>query len=1133
MQIDGDSTLQKWVRRLREIFRLSSKPTILTHVDRDVGTLTNIGHVNGDVFITSNRSVGEGAATESVSTLDETLLRQIALRSLALHQSHFGIAGSERKVEITREAELRLADAVDRSYGSLIGVRGVSGVGKSTLVRQYGLKINDRGGICVWAPAEDLVRNVSPAALLLRILRRFHPALNERAGDDALDIAAKVPGGIVLLTDDINRLAAPHEALEAARVCVRALAQGRPPEGSPTRLCFIMPLWPEQLAGQSTGEKSDWEVLDLDFYSAQERSELARTHSSSRGADLLSLIDALNGDPFLCGLALGDLTDQGTDLRSAPQTLLSNIIEGVLGSAAREAAQTARVLAMPDEFVGALNQLIVLMLRKEQPEPAWSDVREELVRAELLLALAETNRLGWVEQRTEGSRWRWKHDRLRDALVGRWLAMSVGQRLSRTGPREEDVRLLSMPGLAEAWAWSLAFATPDQCLVIVTALAEHNPLALANSLTIARLPEGDAARRIVVDGLRRALDGFNPSQETFVTPPQWPVLHRLAMTDQPIVLEVTEHMERNWYVALARFRNGDTQAGLRLLRRERMWPPAVSFPMLERAVEGYARVSVSSRAQVAGEFRQAISDAENIVAVQTLCGYLGWTELAQIVWDSWASLDGAGQQATLVPLVWALGRCADETMQDKLEDAILRARALSDEELVEGNIHHASDRHDHFVEPLRFALRWDMTTESTGTWARVAREQEDMRDTFLHLLREMDQPLTIEAYVRLTSTFGGSWIDALEAQRHPGDGDDALRERVPVSAVTRAQLWQIVEGDEPTDTRKVAFWLWKRFPRPGDVERLRGIAKDDPLFNEAFKVRLRLRDRTAAPGLIELMNADPGVWCSYAYAIYHEEGVADALFNNLEFALASGPVERQYVERLPQYLPPEGVRRLVREKRELLIRSRRMWLPLWRSDVPEALELLQQALQVNSEELRHARWMSVTSYPVSERMLNAILPLIHLFSAMDQDQLAFLILHAGRTEWAEAHGVRGVRSSLNGAVTLWLSEDGAIKTLNEAARAVPQGVQQVERTEWFYELRTWDKRVSFDPRVVVKQWLSDSLEPDKLIVAAMLLSSFGTEEDLEWWQGLEPGGVGNYYEAWSNTLYVLRRRRWQQRDSAE
>lgn len=1065
--------------------------------------------------------------------LSESLLRQIAYRSLIQHQETFGISVQAESVEITRDVERRLMSVLERSPAALIGVRGVSGAGKSTLARRYGVKINDRGGVCVWVPAEDLVRHVSPAALLLRVLRRFQPSLNERAGDDALDIAAKVPGGIVLLADDMNRLNMPHEALDVARECVRADARGRPSEQGPPRVRFVMPLWPEQLAEQTVMEEWGWEVVELGFYTTQERRELAAAHADGRDGELLSLIDALNGDPFLCGLALSGYVGLAATQAADGGGLVKKIIEGELNAAAREASRTHRVVATQDEFVGALDQLIGLILRTGRPEPEWGAVRGALGErtAELLLVLGDTNRLGWVEQRAAGSRWRWKHDRLRDGLIGRWLAITLVPRLAQGGPAEEEARLLRLPGAAEAWAWALAFTAPDQRTHLAETLAVYNPLALAEALSIARFSEADAARRTVVEGLRNALEGFDPSREVFVVAPQWPVLRRISLTHDPIVLEITEHMPRNWHVCLARFRNGDTEAGLRLMKQRGAFndfQPTSQFPALERAVEAYARARGNGRATVAAELAQAASDIDNVAAVLTLCGYLAWGELALTAWDAWSALDEAGQQAVLVPLVWAISRCADETAQDKLEAALLRARAWSDEDQVEGNIHHGSDRHWQFVEPLRFALRREMTTASTKTWARVATEQVDMRETFLHILREMDQPATVEAYVRLTSAFGGAFPDALDAQDRSGDEDRRHREQVPRAAATRERLWEMITGDEPEETRKVAFWLWKRFPTPDDVDLLRGIIEGDALFDEAFEVRLRLRDRTAALLLVKRMNAVPGRWCPFAYTLYYEEGVADALFNNLEAALNSDPVDKQYVERLPQHLPPDGIRRLVGEKRELLLRTPRMWNPLWRSDAPEAMEFLQKAIpQADKEELRYKFWSGGNSYPLTQRMLDGIAPILHYISDRGQYWLASVIVNAGRADWAETHGLERVKASFKGKVRYWLNEDDAIVILNASARAVPRGARQVRRGRYFYEIERQGNKISFDARALLRRWLGQQPVPNKLIVAAMLLASLGTGEDVEWWESVEPDEGGHAHEPWANTLYKLYRRRWQ------
>lgn len=103
--------------------------------------------------------------------------------------------------------------------------------------------------------------------------------------------------------------------------------------------------------------------------------------------------------------------------------------------------------------------------------------------------------------------------------------------------------------------------------------------------------------------------------------------------------------------------------------------------------------------------------------------------------------------------------------------------------------------------------------------------------------------------------------------------------------------------------------------------------------------------------------------------------------------------------------------------------------------------------------------------------------------------------------------------------------------MNAAAVNVPDGVDAVERTEKFYELKE-ERRVSFDVRPFVKKWLGASPESNQIIVAAVLLVNVGRGEDVPWWSKLEPAGNNPAYEPWANTLYLLRRRRWQKSSEA-
>ena len=236
----------------------------------------------------------------SAGRLSESLLRRIAARSLKQHRLTFslGVGGAH---EITRESHAEVLAALRNQSYKLIGLRGESGLGKSTLLRQVADSVNGEGGICLWVPAEDVAAHSSPAALMLKVLRGFHPSLDAHAGDKALDIASGILGGVLAFVDDVNRLPSPAEALKALRL----LADQANDVG--TRLRFLVPLWPGQLVaatGTSVREPNGWRFINIPSYSAHERQTLAATFSGTASTEILPLIDALSGDPLLCGLAL-------------------------------------------------------------------------------------------------------------------------------------------------------------------------------------------------------------------------------------------------------------------------------------------------------------------------------------------------------------------------------------------------------------------------------------------------------------------------------------------------------------------------------------------------------------------------------------------------------------------------------------------------------------------------------------------------------------------------------------------------------------------------------------------------------------------------------------------------------------
>lgn len=548
----------------------------------------------------------------------------------------------------------------------------------------------------------------------------------------------------------------------------------------------------------------------------------------------------------------------------------------------------------------------------------------------------------------------------------------------------------------------------------------------------------------------------------------------------------------------------------------------MNFPYLERAIEEYARLYNNRRSEVAKQLLDELRDSDQLIPALGLCGYLRWEELTDLGWNAWKAASEEEKQRALVAVIWMLCRCASPNDQGRLKEALLRARLWTDED-VEGT----NERYEEFTQPLRFMLSKHITEAASETLGRVATDNEDLQSNMLYVLRHIDMPATMEAYVRLTAPFNGSWWDRIEEVDHRDNGVADYRPRIPVSPTSRERLWQIIASNEPENVRKSALLLWKRFPVAEDLEKLLAFPESDVLFDEILKVRLRLRDATAALLLIQRIQTAPGAWTPYAYLVYEQPGVADALFDNLEVALHSHILESQYVERIPENLPTEGVRRLVAEKQEILRSSPNLLHSLWRSDVPEALSFLREALANLSEEnLKRFAFGGGNAYPVSERMFDVVAPLVDRLEEMTRSWLISTFINAGLAPLLESYGMRRKIHGPGSSVRYWLSRDDARKVFDAAARAVRHGPNKVRRSPHYHDIERGGKNLGFAPREALREWIEKSKEPDKIIVAGMLLEKIGIGEDAEWWKRLEPGLDSRARQTWEDTLYTLRRRRW-------
>jgi hypothetical protein len=633
------------------------------------------------------------------------------------------------------------------------------------------------------------------------------------------------------------------------------------------------------------------------------------------------------------------------------------------------------------------------------------------------------------------------------------------------------------------------------------------------------------------------LDGFDERIEVFVRDPRHLLLEKLAQTDNELVLEITEGLPNGVYVWAARLRNGDLTAGLDWIQRERRsdFLPAMRFTFLEQAIAAYARVHNHHREHVTELLAQAMHQPDMAGTTLILASYLAWPELVEPLWNAWSKLSESDQTETLVATAWFLSQCGDDNVQTKLESIFLRSLIFSDERR---ETEPGSERYQRFVQPLLHARWRPIKPVAAEAWALIISRHSELQESMGYLLGGIDHPMTLEAYIRWHVTGEHKWsfwdegaetLDPLADASYLGRGAE--------TQAARSHLWKIMRHDPDEHVRRRAWYLWRRAAKRSDLPALQQIRSDDTLFEDVLKVRLKLRDRTAVNLLINRMRTVPHRWCGYAPLLSNEPGVFDTLLDNLEAALKADTHDISYSEWVIRHLPSEQVQRIIREKRELLLQTPRAWPSLWRSNVPEALGLLQTAVTRSREDDLHffftrGGW----PYPVSQMMLNTFVPVLDHLAERERKNLAEQALRHGFRDWIADHLPEFLHDANNRQFE-WATPEGVMVTLNEIAAAVPNGARCVHRETKCFAL---DISVSEHPQSMVrindvlKMWLDHALDRERMTTAAMLLARFGSANDLTWWRQMEPESTDEMaHRIWFDTLFHMRRRLWQRLDTGD
>ena len=782
--------------------------------------------------------------------ISESLLRELSALSLDATAPP-----DDPAAWVERELDRVLAAGNDERAMFLVAD---SGSGKSVACYKRLRKNLDESAFSLVLGDEDVAGSATLDQALETALRRLHPTLASGAGGVARQLATPAQP-LLIAVEDINRSGRGASLIERIARWSEGAAAGA------HGWQIICPVWPQVLSSLSDeGRKRiNAKAIFAPPLSKDEGTLAVQRRRACQGRtisefDAAAISEALGHDPLL--IALHD-----PDTAPTADHTIGQFIESSL-----QRLSATRQEYSPAEYRKALRNAAKSILQRRQLNPEWLGVLSWPEVASDVAALRQLVQQGEIIRASgpsAGERLAFRHDRVREWL----LADGFGKLLADGQPAND---LVSDPFFAEVVGLALAshFIAKDH----IPSVVDANPLAgfcaLRHMHAPSRPPHQD-----IIDAVMKWLDA-NDSQGRARRYFKWEAARMLAECEGPHVLPIAEKLrDQSWNGLRARFRNGDLMGGIALCQQTELGTRVAGFEeFLDHVKRRYSKGLIKSLSDFLR--RPGLLAWERSGALR-LAGHLAAPELSAAVKACWDA--DADQDNCLGEYLWAFAECSIDVAEAAL---LLKPvcdlwAALPDKAAEEYSV---SPR----IQVAYYGVRWAFQRkppEAAIPYLIERAKSEDLRWSITILFEGMDQPDAVEFMVRELARrdaeiegTGKFWpFSSRAADDFKRRQDETGRAMSARSRTRLVPLWQ--NEAEEKHLRKHALRFWSSTKNQGDLEFLRSIAESDALFDQVLLQRVRRRDQTAIPALLEKLRADHnGYWWQLGREYWTDE-MTDAL----------------------------------------------------------------------------------------------------------------------------------------------------------------------------------------------------------------------------------------------------------------
>ncbi|BBL65702.1 hypothetical protein MSMAT_1715 [Methanosarcina mazei TMA] len=722
---------------------------------------------------------------------------------------------------------------------------GESGVGKSTIINKFLERCLKREIYALWIPAEVIQESIDTEDAIKQLVLKIHPTIFLESINSVINEIAENKK-IILIIDDINNLDKPKVAVQ------KLFSWSKPKDGKKAKYSIICPIWPNIWYPISLENKGkEWiDTLSVGYFSEKEGQKAVQLITEKAGFKIScikarNLAKKLGNDPFLIDSFSAVISFED---EQKLETLTNNVLDNYILKETDRVSSQLNSSFLPQEYQIALYSLCSSMLynRKFFPklheikqwfmsEPDTINAIKELVKDQKLCRLDENHRLIF------------KHDRLLNYLQVKALANMIIS--------NEDIDIiLSEPYYAEIIGQAILKVPYNE--EILLKLYKMNILSLFESI---RHFETNSSS--LKDEITKLVTTWSQNKNNFESESILEsICQSLIEIDSEIVINITENMPKNHLTLLARLRNGCVLSGIEYCISHREFEPSFNFLLRDLIIE---QAKVSHEDKIKEELiKLLVSDRLNDdqrAGALILMGYFQFDKCEEKIICCWNLSEN--KENVLNAALWAGLNCFRLNIEFYFEPLITFWSTLPD--AGEQEWHPLKNRITSDLR-LAFGYKTRLNTTIINFLAHICDCKKSLIQNIQHILNYIDNPEAVEFIVnryaensRSNLTFTNPWNTKMFDYAHKLSKNSRIRLR---------SLW---EGSCNDKMKKAAFKLWATNVEQSELDLLRQISYDSPLFDNAIFKRAELGDRSVVRECVDILHSNPylfyeaqNIWCN-------------------------------------------------------------------------------------------------------------------------------------------------------------------------------------------------------------------------------------------------------------------------------